>query len=706
MMLDSSWNLPSQTLAYGVDTFQRWMLFLDTLRERGNIYREHLMAGKPPVLCFDHELVRDGVTLAQPANFQLLRIHASDGTSAEPGRRPIVVIDPRAGHGPGIGGYKLDSEIGIALANGHPVYFITFGPKPVPGQTITHVLAAETQFIDQVAKMHPRESEPVVIGNCQAGWALALLGADRPDVTGPMVLAGAPLSYWAGAGNRNPMRYRGGLTGGTWLVSLISDLGNGTFDGANLVAGFEDLNPANTYWKKFYHLYNRIDTERRRFLDFERWWNGYFFMTGREIRFIVKNLFIDNRVERGGLVLENGRRIDLKSLEDPVVVLASKGDNITPPQQALNWIYKTYASVDGIRQSGQVIVYRIHEDIGHLGIFVSGRVARKEHRNIIETIDLTELLAPGLYEMVLEEGTVKAGIHDFDVRFEERSMEDLLAYDDGLADEAAFLPVAALSEFFDGVYRTFASPLVRAYTNEWTAHTLRELHPLRISRTYFSDLNPLMWPVKAVAPAVNTLRRPIGEDNALGLIEAGVSDTVAASLDFYSHLRDATAELFLKMMYDNPVMKVLFPSPDSSGGGADPVCGRKAGSASRPDKQLAGMMTHGGFANAAVRIVVAVAGADRVIHRSELEAYLRVLKSNRRLHWMNRERLRKMIKTQSVLIQADSDRAILSLADLLPTAEQRREAMEIARAIAAADRQSSAGEAMLLGQIRSTLKFD
>ena len=28
---------------------------------------------------------------------------------------PFVVVDPRAGHGPGIGGFKADSEIGVAL---------------------------------------------------------------------------------------------------------------------------------------------------------------------------------------------------------------------------------------------------------------------------------------------------------------------------------------------------------------------------------------------------------------------------------------------------------------------------------------------------------------------------------------------------------------------------------------------------------------
>jgi len=61
-------------------------------------------------------------------------------------KRPIVVIDPRAGNGPGIGGSKQDSEIGDALAQGHPVYFIIFHPEPVPGQTLEDVEKAEIRL--------------------------------------------------------------------------------------------------------------------------------------------------------------------------------------------------------------------------------------------------------------------------------------------------------------------------------------------------------------------------------------------------------------------------------------------------------------------------------------------------------------------------------------------------------------------------------
>ena len=101
------------------------------------------------------------------------------------------------------------------------------------------------------------------IGNCQAGWQIMMMAAIRPELSGPIMLAGSPLSYWAGVRGKNPMRYLGGLLGGTWLTALAGDLGNGIFDGANLVANFESLNPANTYWQKPYNVYLARSTPRR-----------------------------------------------------------------------------------------------------------------------------------------------------------------------------------------------------------------------------------------------------------------------------------------------------------------------------------------------------------------------------------------------------------------------------------------------------------
>jgi hypothetical protein len=119
-------------LDYWVDAWQRSILLLDVLRQRGNNSAEHDARTAPHVLTFDTELVLDGRSLQRPVNYGLVRIIPPEGTAIDPNKRPFIVFDPRAGHGPGIGGMKHDSEIGVALAAGHPCYFVGFLPAPVP----------------------------------------------------------------------------------------------------------------------------------------------------------------------------------------------------------------------------------------------------------------------------------------------------------------------------------------------------------------------------------------------------------------------------------------------------------------------------------------------------------------------------------------------------------------------------------------------
>ncbi len=85
----------------------------------------------------------DGRTLKRPVNYLLVRIVPPEGVEIDPTRRPFVVVDPRAGHGPGIGGFKADSEIGVAMKAGHACYFVGFMPDPMPGQTIEDIARAE-----------------------------------------------------------------------------------------------------------------------------------------------------------------------------------------------------------------------------------------------------------------------------------------------------------------------------------------------------------------------------------------------------------------------------------------------------------------------------------------------------------------------------------------------------------------------------------
>jgi pimeloyl-ACP methyl ester carboxylesterase len=537
---------------YATDFAQRSILFWDTLRERGNNWIAHEEAGKPPVLAYRYEMLADGRTFERPVNHALVRIVPPAGIEIDDKLRPYIIIDPRAGHGPGIGGFKEDSEVGVALQAGHPVYFVIFYPDPEPGQTLADVTDAEAEFVRIVAERHPESPKPVLVGNCQGGWAVMMLAAARPDIAGALVINGAPMSYWAGNDGDNPMRYAGGLAGGAWLSMLASDLGGGKFDGAHLVQNFEDLNPANTYWDKYYRLFDDIDEEAPRFLDFERWWGGFYLMNEEEIRWVVNNLFIGNKLSQGEARLGPGRYFDLKAIKQPIIVFASMGDNITPPQQAFNWISDIYSSTDEIKANGQTIVGLIHEDVGHLGIFVSGKVAKKEHTQIVSVLKYIQALPPGLYGMEIHERTNEEGMVEYDVTLHERKLEDLKRMQkfDRL-DEKPFEAVAALSELTERAYELLVRPAVREATPEWLARLLREWHPLRVQRWWFSDRNPMLMPLPYLAALARANRRPRAADNAGRRAERLFSAYVSASLDLYRDLRDAAREAAFFEVYGN-----------------------------------------------------------------------------------------------------------------------------------------------------------
>ena len=61
------------------------------------------------------------------------------------------------------------------------------------------------------------------------------------------------------------------------------------------------------------------------------------------------------------------------------------------------------AARDEIKARGQVIVGLMHEEVGHLGIFVSGKVANKEYKQIVSVLKCIEALPPGLYGMRIDE---------------------------------------------------------------------------------------------------------------------------------------------------------------------------------------------------------------------------------------------------------------------------------------------------------------
>ncbi len=671
---------------YLTDAAQRTVLYWDVMRQRGNQYREHLAETVPHVLDYEVELVLDGRTLERPVNYVLVRVVPPQGVEIDPKSRPFVIVDPRAGHGPGIGGFKADSEIGVAFKAGHPCYFVGFLPEPMPGQTIEDIARAEATFLERIVALHPQaDGKPCVIGNCQAGWAIMMLAAIRPELFGPIIIAGSPLSYWAGVRGRNPMRYSGGLLGGSWLTALASDLGNGRFDGAWLVQNFENQNPANTLWTKQYNLYCKIDTEAPRYLGFERWWGGHVSLNAEEIQFIADQLFIGNDLAAGRIQTSDGVTVDLRNIRSPIVVFCSKGDNVTPPQQALDWLLDLYEDVDEIRSYGQTIVYTVHESVGHLGIFVSGGVAKKEHRELSSNIDLIDTLPPGLYEAVFESKT--EGIANPDLasgnwvmRCEARTLDDIRALGgNDAADERRFATAARVSEINLSLYRTFVQPAVRALVSAPVADCIRQLHPLRLQYELFSGANPWMTPVASLAERIRKDRKRISPDNPFLKMQEEASRQIVAALDDWRKMNERMAERTFLAIYGAPALQAAV--------GVDQDAKRPPRKASRSllhkdllqkrVGELKERIAAGGLREATIRGLLYAGMGRAAVDERGFEAVRRI----RLAHGdMPLSTFKALVREQFNILLIDTEVALAAIPSMLPPEQEtRRRAFELVK---------------------------
>ncbi|TXL75650.1 DUF3141 domain-containing protein [Vineibacter terrae] len=677
-------GIVADAVAYMIDAGQRTVLFMDVLRQRGNQYEEHLAELAPHVLHYSAELVVDGRHLDRPVNYVLARIVPPAGVVIEARRRPFVVVDPRAGHGPGIGGFKADSEIGVALKAGHPCYFIGFLPDPMPGQTIEDIARAEAVFLERVIALHPdADGKPCVIGNCQAGWALMMLAAMRPELFGPLIVAGSPLSYWAGVRGRNPMRYSGGLLGGSWLTALTSDLGHGKFDGAWLVQNFENLNPANTLWGKQYNLYSKIDTEAPRYLEFERWWGGHVNLNAEEIQFIVDELFIGNNLAAGRIQTSDGTAVDLRNIRSPIVVFCSKGDNITPPQQALGWILDLYEDVDEIRAYGQTIVYTVHESVGHLGIFVSGGVARKEHGEFSSNIDLIDVLPPGLYEAVFIPKTGQTtGVDlvsgEWIMRCEARTLDDIRALGGNSADdERRFATAARVSEINLALYRAFVQPAVQAFWPPPMAKWMHEMHPLRLQYKLFSDANPWMAQVQDKAREVRENRKPVTAANPFAAVQQSMSAQIVGGLNAWRDMCEAASESMFLSVYGSPALQaaVGIDSDDAGPQRRPPKSALHRELVELRIAQLKTQITCGGLREALVRALLYVGLPRGAVDERGFEAIRRVRNAVDEGTRQTLAEFKAMVREQFFMLIVDQQAALAAIPALLPNdADQRRKA--------------------------------
>jgi hypothetical protein len=412
-----------------------------------------------------------------------------------------------------------------------------------------------------------------------------------------------------------------------------------------------------------------------------------------EMQSIADQLFVGNKLSSGELRTSDGLQVDLRNIKSPIIVFCSWGDDITPPQQALHWILDLYDHEDEIVKAGQTIVYCLHHSIGHLGIFVSGKVATKEHGEFVQSMELIDLMPPGLYEAVItgvdesvENPELVQGNYLFSL--EARTLDDIRKLGGNTPeDELAFATVARVSEINQGLYSTLMRPAVQAMVTQTSADLTRRSHPNRLRFEIFADDNPLMRPVAGWAETVRAERRPARPDNPFLAVERMISEMIAGGLELWGKARDVSAEALFFNTYGSPILQAMVGLRANETSPSRRIGRDVAHEAAlrRAAVELEQRVDQGGLIEAAVRALLYVRLPEGKVDERGYAALKQISVELPPAKRVGPARFKEIVKEQYMILLLDAERAIDALPKLCAgNRRQCEEALTLARRVLAA----------------------
>jgi hypothetical protein len=403
--------------------------------------------------------------------------------------------------------------------------------------------------------------------------------------------------------------------------------------------------------------------------------------------------------------MSDGQKVDLRNIRSPILVFCSEGDNVTPPQQALDWILDCYADVDEIRAYGQTIVYTVHQNIGHLGIFVSGGVAKKEHAEFSSNIDLIDVLPPGLYEATFEaKGDETTGadlvVGQWVMRCEARTLDDIRAMGgNSPEDERRFAAAKRVSELNLAAYQKFVQPWIKNLVTPQMAELTRNLHPLRLQYEAFSSQNPWMTAVKSAAEAIEDNRKPVAKDNAFLTFQEQVSKQIVHALDSWRDSQEALSEAIFLNVYGSPALQAAVGiDPQSVPSRRREMSAEHRAKLENRIAELKSRIGEGGLREAAVRALLYVGSARGMVDERSLEALRSLRRNDDTGPRLTVSEFKMLVREQFFMLLLDRETALAAIPKLLPdNAEDRHKAFAAIRDVLSAS-------AAISGEVASRLQ--
>jgi hypothetical protein len=359
-----------------------------------------------------------------------------------------------------------------------------------------------------------------------------------------------------------------------------------------------------------------------------------------------------------------------------------------------------------------VIIYVLHEKVGHLGIFVGADVARKEHDQIVGSADVISHLPPGLYEMKLhqKDGPAIGNVDplepgNYSMRFEPRTMDDLRALNpEGREEEKLFSTVAKVSGWNALAYKTCVRPWLRPLAVRSVADATLDLHSLRSQRRVLSDANPAVRSIADLAEHVREHRHTVVADHPAKHLEHTAASWVETWLNLYRDLRDQNVVQYTRLAY----------GPLGLGAWLPPDMPDEAHAVARAKAELEAVRTEvlqhidqGGYPQAVCRILLTAMQCSGTFERRHLRAAQKL--AERRLPGPDGQIRGSAIDWAGIIrnearIQAVAPaEAWAALGRMLPDAAARERAVAVTVAVLMMEHGASGPASVLLVELMASL---
>jgi hypothetical protein len=289
------------------------------------------------------------------------------------------------------------------------------------------------------------------------------------------------------------------------------------------------------------------------------------------------------------------------------------------------------------------------------------------------------------------------------MRCEPRTIEDIRALGgNDAADERRFETASRISQTNLALYRTFAQPVVRNLMNSQFSEWLAQVHPLRLQYAMFSDENPFMAQVGALADRVRQDRKSAAADNPFLAFQEKMSRQIADALDRWRDANEVLAERMFLSIYGSPTLQV--------GMGIDPESTkplRKAGKNPLHKQfveyrigELRSKMGAGGLRAGVVRSALYIGMSRGTFdERSfELIRHMRLVPDG--MPRLTLAEFKTLVREQYFMLLIDENAALAAIPSLLPaSAEERQKALVLLREILSVRSEIGGEAARRLGRI-------